>query len=302
MRGIILTLVTAILTTTIGVISLKADYHPFKAYANECNKCLKKEIIITPKEIAYQGDTVKIVVKSPQALNKPYFIYKGRRFDLFSKGQNDYEGFLGLSAFEKTGDFRISLKDSTGYLNDKRLLKVRVKRYPNQYITLSGKKGGLTATRRELRKVGSAKGFLSNVAHWTQPPFTNPTEGCVSSVYGLNRYYNGCPGSYHKGVDIKAPQGQEIVALTNGKVLVAEQFRLHGGTIAIDHGQGVVSMYLHMSKIDVKEGQMVKEGDKIGEVGSTGISTGPHLHWGLYVHGTPVDPMGFWVKPVRKCS
>jgi len=143
---------------------------------------------------------------------------------------------------------------------------------------------------------------MTNLSYWKEPPFTVPTQGCIISVYGLNRYHNGVPtGDFHKGVDIKAPQGRDVKAFVEGKVIIAEHFKLHGGTVAIDHGQGLVSMYLHMSKITAKVGNIVKSGDKIGEVGSTGYSTGPHLHWGVYVNGVPVNPIGFWVNQIPKC-
>ena len=78
-------------------------------------------------------------------------------------------------------------------------------------------------------------------------------------------------------------------------------FRLHGGTIGIDHGQGVVSTYLHMSKLALSEGTVVKKGDVVGYVGATGFATGPHLHWGLYVNGVPVNPSQ-WIPNVPRCQ
>jgi len=261
-----------------------------------------EEIIISPSQTAFQGDTVRVEVRHPKELKDPYFLYKGKKIKLFKNSDGTYLGYLGLSAFEKTGSYKLSFCDSTGNLNNSKILNIKVKKYPVQNIVLSGKSGGITATKEELRRVQQAKDTVTSVAYWNKVPFTNPTPGCISSVYGLNRYYNGVPGTYHKGVDVKAPKGQTVVATAGGKVLIAKFFRLHGGTVAIDHGHGVVSMYLHLSKINVKEGEIVKEGQKIAEVGSTGISTGPHLHWGIYVNGVPVDPFIYWVKPVRKCS
>lgn len=261
----------------------------------------KKEIIMSPEKSAVQGDTVFVTVKSPTELSNPYLLFKGKKINFYKKEDGIYNAHIGIDAWHKTGDYSIEMKDDTGKLDDTKTISVEVKRYPNQYITLSGEKSTLTATADELRKIQLAKTSLSKNAYFDTTSFGSPTKGCIASVYGLNRYYNGAPGSYHKGVDVAAPKGQAIKSPTGGKVTVAEMFRLHGGTVGIDHGQGITSLYLHMSKINVKPGQIVKAGEVIGEVGSTGISTGPHLHWGLYINGTPVDPYIKWLEPVPGC-
>ncbi|HEY9837552.1 MAG TPA: M23 family metallopeptidase, partial [Vampirovibrionales bacterium] len=100
---------------------------------------------------------------------------------------------------------------------------------------------------------------------------------------------------YHRGVDYAGPQGSPVVAPAAGRIALvgreSEGFEIHGNVVGIDHGQGLTSLYLHLSRIDVKEGDMVQAGQVIGAVGSTGASTGPHLHWGLYVHGQSIDPV-----------
>ena len=111
----------------------------------------------------------------------------------------------------------------------------------------------------------------------------------------MKRSYNKGPvDSYHKGLDFAGKMGSPVFAPADGKValtgLEKDGFQVHGNTILIDHGHALSSIYLHLSKIDVKKGDMVTKGQKIGEVGHTGISTGPHLHWGTYLYGTSVDP------------
>jgi murein DD-endopeptidase MepM/ murein hydrolase activator NlpD len=123
----------------------------------------------------------------------------------------------------------------------------------------------------------------------------------MNSPFGVKRYYNGkFSGNYHKGIDQRSPQGRPIKAIADGQVILASSFHLHGGTVGLDHGQGITSIYIHQSKLLVKPGQLVKQGDVIGHVGSTGFASGPHLHWGLYIHGTPVDPTN-WLK-VSACG
>ncbi len=117
--------------------------------------------------------------------------------------------------------------------------------------------------------------------------------GWISSVFGSQRILNGTPKNAHNGIDIAAAKGTPVYAMADGFVtLAADTFYYAGNYILVDHGQGVNSFYLHLSKKDVKAGDFVKKGDKIGEIGSTGRSTGPHLHWGCQWYGKRVDPKG----------
>ncbi len=120
--------------------------------------------------------------------------------------------------------------------------------------------------------------------------FDLPVQGPIIGEFGLKRVRNGnIDAGFHKGIDIKADKGTPALASSRGVVLLAQSFRAHGKTVLINHGQGVMSLYLHLNSIGVKEGQKVGKGEKIGTVGSTGLSTAPHVHWGVYVHGVPVD-------------
>ena len=121
----------------------------------------------------------------------------------------------------------------------------------------------------------------------------------MSTRYGVRRYYNGifAQNYYHRGLDYAGAAGSPVIAPAAGRVAlvgkVSQGFRVHGNAVGIDHGQGVTSIFLHLNRINVKEGDFVQAGNLIGTVGSTGASTGPHLHWGLYVNGKSIDPM-FW--------
>ena len=114
----------------------------------------------------------------------------------------------------------------------------------------------------------------------------------LTGIFGSQRILNGIPKNAHNGVDYGVPTGTNVYAMTDGVVrLVADNFYYSGNFVLLDHGQGLNSFYLHLSKSNVKEGQMVKKGEKIGEVGSTGRSTGPHLHWGVQWFRKRVDPL-----------
>lgn len=122
-------------------------------------------------------------------------------------------------------------------------------------------------------------------------PFRRPAQGRISGVYGSQRILNGEPRSPHLGLDIAAPTGTPIVAPAPGVVtLVHEDMLLTGQTVVLDHGHGISSVYIHMSRIDVAEGQRLAAGDPIGAIGMTGRASGPHLHWGLNWFEVKLDP------------
>lgn len=120
-----------------------------------------------------------------------------------------------------------------------------------------------------------------------------PVASRLATRYGTQRYRNGRKVSIHKGVDLSAPEGAPVYAAADGVVALRRCFTMHGHALAIDHGGGVVGLYLHLSAFGVCEGQMVKKGQLIARVGHTGVATGPHLHYALYAHGTAIDPTLF---------
>lgn len=143
---------------------------------------------------------------------------------------------------------------------------------------------------REAALVGKARKGDLNLSHFMED-FKWPVIGPISGVYGSQRVYNNIPGNPHFGVDIAMPVGTPVYAPAGGKVtLVHHDMFLSGGTLILDHGQGLSSTFIHLSKILVKEGEQVKQGEKIALVGKTGRASGPHLHWAMNWFTERVDP------------
>ncbi len=157
------------------------------------------------------------------------------------------------------------------------------------------------AARRpaEIAEIDAARAVISDRDDW-QTEFFAPVEGRQSGVFGAQRILAGTPQAPHGGVDFAAPAGTEVRAPCGGIVRLARgPFTLEGNLVMIDHGFGLVSAFLHLSRIDVKPGDVVAEGQVIGAVGATGRATGPHLHWGLTWRDVRIDPAGVLVTGRR---
>ncbi len=140
---------------------------------------------------------------------------------------------------------------------------------------------------KEVRSLDSNLDFIFQKFDW-------PTRGIISGVFGSQRILNGKPKRPHYGVDIAAPEGTDILAPTEAIVRMAEKDLYYtGGTVMLDHGHGVTSIYSHLSSINVKVGDKINKDQKIGEVGSTGRSTGPHLDWRINWFSERLDPALF---------
>ncbi len=217
-----------------------------------------------------------------------------KTYPAFPQGVDRFRAMIPTTPLEKPGTRSIVITDSIGTTTLK--IPVTDRKFPIQRINFSPGKSGLEATEKELKLVTAFKATVSSDKLWSGK-FIAPNEGKTSSPYGVKRYYNGVFANdyYHRGLDYAGGYGSPVVAPAGGKVALVgyekNGFRVHGNVVGVDHGQGVVSIFMHMSKITVEEGQVLNPGDQIGAIGTTGSSTGPHLHWGLYVNGVSVDPV-----------
>ena len=180
--------------------------------------------------------------------------------------------------------------------------RIRDKRYREQRITLRNRRQvnptatDLARIRRESARIRKALAtFTPREVAW--PRFRWPVPGVISSPFGLRRFFNGQPRKPHSGIDIAAPEGTPVRAPFPGAVIDTGDYFFNGNSIFLDHGQGLVTMYCHLSRIDVQPGERVAAGQVIGAVGHTGRATGPHLHWGVSLNDARVDPLWFVPSP-----
>jgi murein DD-endopeptidase MepM/ murein hydrolase activator NlpD len=174
------------------------------------------------------------------------------------------------------------------------VVKVVEKKYPttqlkvdDRYVELS--KADLARANRETKEMEK---IYSNINSGISPaaPFTVPIPDRTGANFGHRRIFNGEPRAPHAGADLRATTGTPIHATNLGRVTLAKNLFFTGNTVILDHGLGIYSLYAHLSRIDVKPGDTVKNGQVIGLAGATGRVTGPHLHWGIRVQGARVDP------------
>lgn len=176
-------------------------------------------------------------------------------------------------------------------------LHVIEKKYPEEHLKVAKKMVNFSPEilKRVLADQKAVRRACSHITHeryWTGP-FIWPVNSKILSPFGLRRFFNNQPRSPHSGVDLRAREGTPIVAPANGRVILARDCYLSGRTLVIDHGGGLYTLYAHFSKFVTQKGKMVKKGQVIGLAGSSGRATGSHLHWGVSLAGTRVDPQQF---------
>lgn len=174
--------------------------------------------------------------------------------------------------------------------------------YPEQRLTI-GNKRQVDPTAEDLERIAGDRREINRAFRsWDREPvdtaFHLPAIGPRSSAFGLRRFFNEQPRSPHSGVDIAAPDKSNVVAPAAGVVVATGDYFFNGNTVLIHHGQGLVTMYCHLSEIDVQDGERLDAGDLIGKIGQTGRVTGPHLHWSLSLNQVRVNPELFLVEPI----
>ena len=203
------------------------------------------------------------------------------------------KAIIGIPISETPGQQTIAYK-----LNGnprKETFEILDKKYSEQHITIKNK-ALVTPPPKELTRIQNESRAQKSLYESYSPPvklgsgFIAPLKGTITSLFGHRRFFNGQPRSPHSGLDIAAKTGTPIIAPALGNIVLAEELYFNGNTVFIDHGQGLITMYCHMSEILVSNGTQVQQGTRIGLVGATGRATGPHLHWSVSLNGYRVNP------------
>lgn len=221
-----------------------------------------------------------------------------RQYRLAEGSQSMY-AFIGVGADDPVGTFPVKIDftlkgGSKGTISQP--ITVTPTKWPSDSVEVPPSLVPLldpAVQDAETAQLGQFYGGFTPLKMWTAP-WQKPVAGPVTTQFGEERSYNGGPVSgHHSGTDLGADAGTPVLATNSGRVVMARQLRVHGNMVVIDHGGGLYSGYAHLSAFAVAEGQVVNAGDIIGYVGSTGLSTGAHLHWEMSVGGVLVDPMKF---------
>ncbi|HWP94496.1 MAG TPA: peptidoglycan DD-metalloendopeptidase family protein [Gammaproteobacteria bacterium] len=237
------------------------------------------------------------IVELPSSLDtRPYVFFSGRRV-LVSGAPGAWHAIVGIPLDTVPG--RYPLLVNPGFPSEASLeFDVYPKQYDEQHITLQNdqlvnpQQRDLDRIAAESTRIGAALVTWSDTSR-VDFEFILPAQGRLTSPFGLRRFFNGEARRPHSGIDIAAPAGQPIRAPASGVVIETGDFFFNGKSVFLDHGQGLVTMYCHLSRIDVQPGEVVFTGQRIGLIGATGRATGPHLHWGVSLNGTMVDPFLF---------
>ncbi len=261
-----------------------------------------QECTVKPASIPL-GQTVRLRCEIPAATarldSRLNGAPNGRTVRLFKEESGDWQGLMAVAVADSPGTYPIEFLAADGATLASVNLTIRKTIFPWQNVVLAPQIEALHSTSEEMQTLTTFRDSVSDVKYWDDP-LVAPLPGCVISPFGVKRLHNGKPtGEFHAGIDQRGADGTPIRAVATGVVKIVQPFNVLGGTVAIDHGQGLETMYLHMSKLNVELGAHVNEGDVIGYVGATGRANGPHLHWVVYVNGVPQNPQQ-WVT-LKSC-
>jgi murein DD-endopeptidase MepM/ murein hydrolase activator NlpD len=208
----------------------------------------------------------------------------------------DHDGWyavVGLSLDMPPGSHVLRYK--IGDATKSRDFLVNAKNYPEQHITLKDR-GKVQLSAADLARAEREIAVITQLKHhWRAAQDTDlalvlPAEGKLAGRFGLRRFFNGEQRAPHAGLDVAVDSGTPIKASAQGNVLAVGDYFFNGKTIFVDHGNGLITMYCHLERIDVQPGDTVSKGQLLGLSGKTGRATGPHLHWSVVLNGVMVDP------------
>ncbi|MCU0760027.1 MAG: peptidoglycan DD-metalloendopeptidase family protein [Steroidobacteraceae bacterium] len=247
-----------------------------------------------PRASAVPGGVVVLELPASASGAPPQVRFEGDRVMLLRIGTG-WRAIVGIPLAQEPGEIAVEIEQDGR--REARRLRIEGKQYAAQYLKVPPRQVDLAPA--DLARVESEQARIrAALATFTEaPPATlalrPPVGGPRSSSFGLRRFFNQQPRNPHSGMDIAAPVGTPVHAPADGRVVDTGDYFFNGRSIFIDHGQGLVTMYCHLSEVAVRAGDAVRTGQRIGAVGATGRVTGPHLHWGVALNRALVDPALF---------
>ena len=270
----------------------------YRAWAHACFPALALAAIASraalgielPQESPVPGG-VKLIRLDSAGEVPPYVDADGHRALVVQDGST-WVAVIGIPLAAPLGPRQVTLRDAAGG----RVIEFTVgdKRYASQSLKVAPRQVDLSPA--DLERANRERESLERaLTHWSEPPpatlrWPAPVPGVRSSSFGMRRIFNGQSRNPHSGMDIAAVTGTPVLAPAEGTVLDTGDYFFTGNTVLLDHGRGLISMYCHLSAIDVHPGERIAAGARIGAVGMTGRATGPHLHWALSLNRAWVDP------------
>jgi len=248
---------------------------------------------LPPHTAAVPGGVVVLNI-GPASNPMPAVHYRKKRV-MVVQNNGQWQAVVGIPLTAKPGKQQVKIKGQNTPLS----FQVNARQYPEQHLTIKNKRK-VNPSKSDLKRIRDERGRINAALNHWQPQaeidtrFSLPLKGRFSSPFGLRRFFNKQARKPHSGIDIAAPKGAPIRAPAAGRIIERGEFFFNGKSVFIDHGQGLVTMYAHMSRIDVEPRQRVARGEVIGAVGQTGRATGPHLHWGVSLNNARVNPALFF--------
>jgi len=256
------------------------------------------------------GAPVLFQVKPPAKLDALSGTWLGHQITFsYDVSTKTWFALAGISIETTPGKYALALSAERagkpgGTLTFTRQFAVARANYPQIKVALSVEKKFTEPSKEELEQIEESKKVKQDYLNRVTPDrewsgsFTAPANAAISDVFGSQRIFNGTASSPHQGLDFRVPSGTPVAAMNDGTVLLARLLYFEGNFVVIDHGQGLLTLYLHLSEFKVKEGEFVKRGQQIALSGGTGRATGPHLHVAVRWQGTYLDPARLMQLPL----
>ncbi|HLP96877.1 MAG TPA: peptidoglycan DD-metalloendopeptidase family protein [Sideroxyarcus sp.] len=263
--------------------------------------CLKLALLVLPlmaqaslpQALSVPGGIAVIPLGSVASSAAAPQAWLGEQPVLVTADKDEWYAVVGLSLNTPPGSHALQIKiagESKTYL-----FEVNPKSYPEQRITIKDKGKVQLSPADAARAKREIAAIMELKRHWrsaqdTDPALLLPAEGRLGGRFGSRRFFNGEPRAPHAGLDVAVPSGTPVRASSHGVVLAVDDYFFNGKTVFLDHGNGLITMYCHLERVDVKAGDKVGKGQPLGLSGRTGRATGPHLHWSVVLNGEMIDP------------